>query len=369
MISEVIEQRIETFPGPLELRGGGILPGYQLACEWYGEPNRDRSNVILLQHGATASAHAAGYARAGDERSLGWWDRAIGPGCLLDTRRFAVLSVNALGSCYGSTGPTSVDPGTGRPYGSAFPVVTPEDVVRSQVPLLERFEIPRFAAVVGGSMGGILAMHWAVLHPDRVERVVSFGAGSKTTAMTIGFNEALRHAIYADPNWNGGDYEIGHGPVQGLQTARMIAVMTWMSADAFAARFGRRLQDREAPTYSLDADFQIESFLRYYGTSSTENLDANTYIRMMRLLDYHDLSDGAGREALIRRLRGNPCRFLLVGFSTDMRCPPAEVKRFAEAIAEAGGSVDFLEEETSLGHSSFVMEPERYVDRVHRFLH
>jgi len=366
MIAERITTRSERFSGPFELKSGAVLPEYELAFEWYGRPNADRSNCILLEHGATAGAHAAGLNESSG--ATGWWDKAIGPGCLLDTHKYAVLSVNALGSCFGSTGPLSRNPETGSPYAGDFPIVTAEDVVRSQLPLLERLGIQRLHATIGGSMGGMCATTWAMLFPERVGKVVSFGAGYKTTAMTIGFNEALRHAIYTDPKWKGGYYPPEDPPLDGLKAARMIAVMTWMSADAFAARFGRRLQDRQSPTWSLDADFQIESFLRYYGGSSTESIDANTYVRMMRLLDYYDLSEGAGRKHLIERLRGLLAKFLLISFSTDMRCPPDEVARFATALEEAGVEVEYQEHITPLGHSAFVMEPDVHIKTVHRFL-
>jgi len=368
MIAATTETKVERFDGPFHFKSGAVLPEYELAYEWYGELNADRSNCILLQHGATSGAHAAGLKNPDDPKSAGWWDKGIGPGCLLDTNRYAILSVNAIGSCFGSTGPTSIEPRTGSPYSGSFPVVTAEDVVRSQVPLLDRLGISKLYATIGGSMGGMCATTWAVLYPERVENVISFGAGYKTPAITIGFNEALRHAIYADPKWRDGHYPLGDPPVAGLRAARMLAVMTWMSADAFAARFGRRLQDREAPTWSLDADFQIESFLRYYGSSSTTDIDANTYARMMRLLDYYDLSEGRGRGALVERLRGLSTRFLLVAFSTDMRCPPDEVARFASVLWDAGIWLDYVNHETPLGHSSFVMEPDALKEYVHRFL-
>jgi homoserine O-acetyltransferase len=351
-VGEVELQTME-FPS-LTLDSGESLGPITIAYEAYGVLNEAKSNAILILHALSGDAHAAGL-YPGDARP-GWWETMIGPGKGFDTDRYFVICSNVIGGCKGSTGPSSVNPSTGKSYGLDFPLVTVGDMVRAQKLLIEHLGIEKLLCVSGGSMGGMQALQWAVAYPEAVASCVAIAATQKHSPMQIAFNEVGRQAIMADPNWNKGDYYQGEAPDSGLAVARMIGHITYLSDESMHQKFGRRFEDTSSLTYDLARDFEVASYLKYQGEMFTRRFDANTYLYVTKALDYFDLTGGRG--VLTETFRDLPeeMRFLVIAFSSDWLYPPYQSKEIVRALK--GNCVDcsYIEMKLSFGHDAFLLE-------------
>jgi homoserine O-acetyltransferase/O-succinyltransferase len=357
-IGEVTPQAMH-FAQPLALRSGASIADYTLAYETYGTLNAARSNAVLVCHALNASHHVAG-TYAGQAKSEGWWDNLIGPGKPLDTERFFVIGVNNLGSCFGSTGPMHANPATGRAWGADFPVVTVEDWVDAQARLLDALGIERLAAVIGGSLGGMQALDWALRFPGRVGHCFAIATAPNLSAQNIAFNEVARRAIVTDPEFHGGHYyEHGTLPRRGLRVARMIGHITYLSDDAMEAKFGRLLRG-DAPAYSTqEIEFEIEGYLRHQGDKFSEYFDANTYLLITRALDYFDPARAHGGD-LTRAFAAARCKFQVVSFTTDWRFAPARSREIVKALLDNRLDVSYAEIEAPHGHDAFLLDDVRY---------
>ena len=341
-----------TLPGSLPLDGGGELTRVELAFETYGELNADRSNAILLCHALTGDQYVASpHPITGKP---GWWERMVGPGKPIDTDRFHVICANVIGSCMGSTGPAS-EASDGHPYAMRFPVITIRDMVRAHIGLLDMLDIETLHAVVGGSMGGMQALSLAANWPDRARRVLVIASTSRHSAQNIAFHELGRQAIMADPRWQDGSYYGGDGPDNGLAVARMAAHITYLSEEALTGKFGRNLQDREAKSFGFDADFQVESYLRYQGSGFTRRFDANSYLYITRAMDYFDLAEEHGGK-LADAFAETDARFCLVSFDSAWLYPTSESRHVVHALNAAGAAVSFVELSAPHGHDSFLLD-------------
>ena len=347
-----------SFDSPLKLRGGATLPSYGIAYETYGELNAARSNAVLVCHALNASHHVAGFYEA-DRDNVGWWDNLVGPGKPLDTRRFFVVGNNYLGSCFGSTGPASIHRQTGKPWGADFPVVTVEDWVEAQARLADRLGIERFAAVIGGSLGAMQALQWTLSYPERVRHALVIAAAPKLSAQNIAFNEVARQAIMTDPYFHGGHYyEKGVVPARGLRIARMIGHITYLSNDAMMEKFGRLLR-RSSLGFDFDADFEIESYLRYQGEKFSTYFDANTYLRITKALDYFDPAADFGGDLTAALARARAA-FLVVSFKSDWRFAPGRSREIVRALLDNRRIASYLEIDAPGGHDAFLLEDARY---------
>ena len=347
-----LDRRVRL-PDPLALDSGATLAAVEVGYETYGVLDPDGSNAVLICHALTGNQHVAG----ADPRTgrPGWWARLVGPGLPIDPARHFIVCANVLGGCSGSSGPASIDPATGSPYGMAFPVITIRDMVRAQAALLDFLGVGPLLAVVGGSMGGMQALDWAVAYPARVRAVVAIAAAARHTAQNIAFHEVGRQAIMADPNWRGGTYHDGTPPAAGLAVARMAAHITYLSEEGLTAKFGRRLQERDAVSFGFDADFQVESYLRHQGLSFVERFDANSYLYITRAMDYFDLAaphDGR----LAAAFAGTTTRFALISFTSDWLYPTAESRRIVRALNAANARVSFVELDSPHGHDAFLLD-------------
>lgn len=358
----IVTPDIARFDEPLQLACGRQLPGFELVFETYGKLNADRSNAVLVCHALSGHHHAAGYHSA-DERKPGWWDECIGPGKPIDTERFFVVSVNNLGGCHGSTGPRSINPETGRPWGRDFPTMRTRDWVQSQARLADYLGIECWAAVVGGSLGGMQAMRWSLEFPDRIRHCVVIAAALKLSAQNLAFNEVARQAIVSDPDFRDGDYLLHETlPARGLSLARMIGHITYLSDDAMASKFGRDLRSGSLGRGSeVNAEFQVQSYLRYQGNQFSGNFDANTYILMTRALDYFDLALEYDNDP-VAAFRQAQCSFMVISFSTDWRFSPARSREIVDALIAADRPVSYVEIEADEGHDAFLMPIPRYLD-------
>jgi homoserine O-acetyltransferase/O-succinyltransferase len=346
------------FDEPLRLRSGAELPSYEIAYETYGQLNAAKSNAVLVCHALNASHHVAGYYKD-DPQNIGWWDNLVGPGKPLDTNRFFVVGSNYIGSCFGSTGPASTNPATGKPWGADFPVVTVEDWVESQRRLADRLGIERFAAVIGGSLGAMQALQWSLSCPERVRHSIVIAAAPKLTPQNIAFNEVARQAIMTDPDFHGGHYyDKGVVPTRGLRIARMIGHITYISGEAMAEKFGRVLR-RGQPGFDFDIDFEVESYLRYQGDKFSTYFDANTYLRITKALDYFDPAADYGGD-LTKALARAKAAFLLVSFKSDWRFTPARSREMVRALLDNRRIVSYLELDAPGGHDAFLLEDPRY---------
>ncbi|AIT07349.1 homoserine acetyltransferase [Sphingomonas taxi] len=342
-----------TLPGPLRLDGGVLLSPVEIAYETYGSLAADGGNAILVCHALTGDQHVAStHPRTGKP---GWWTRMIGPGKPIDPARDFVICANVLGSCMGSSGPASVNPATGRPWGMAFPVITIRDMVRAQAMLLDHLGVGRLKAIVGGSMGGMQALSWTATFPERIDAAVIIASTARHTAQNIAFHEVGRQAIMADPNWQSGDYYGGEPPAAGLAVARMAAHITYLSEAGLTEKFGRRLQAREAKSFGFDADFQVESYLRHQGLSFVDRFDANSYLYITRAMDYFDLAEEHG-GLLANAFRASRARFCLVSFDTDWLYPTSESRSIVQALNAAGAPVSFVELSSPYGHDAFLLD-------------
>jgi homoserine O-acetyltransferase len=354
------------FDEPLVLKSGAVMPTYELRYETYGALNADRSNAVLVCHALNASHHVAGV-YADDPRNVGWWDNLIGPGKPVDTNRFFVVGVNNLGGCHGSTGPASVNPATGKPWGADFPVVTVEDWVECQARLASRLGIERFAAVMGGSLGGMQALQWTISHPDRVAHALVIAAAPKLSAQNIAFNEVARQAITTDPDFHGGNYYASNVvPRRGLRLARMLGHITYLSDDAMAEKFGRELRSGEFK-FGFDVEFEIESYLRYQGDKFSTYFDANTYLRITKALDYFDpaLAYGGNLTAALAVTRA---RYLVVSFTSDWRFSPARSREIVKALLDNRRDVTYAEIDAPHGHDAFLMDDPRYHNLIRAYM-
>lgn len=353
---------------PFALESGATLSPVTLAYEAYGRLNADRSNAILICHALSGGAHAAGYL-APDDAQPGWWDDCIGPGKAFDTDRYFVLCSNVLGSCYGSSGPSSVDPATGQPYGLHFPVVTIGDMVRAQVKLLDHLGIERLLAVAGGSMGGMQVLEWAAHHPQRVRAAIPIATTARHSPMLIAFGEVGRQAIYADPAWNQGDYyRNGRRPDAGLSVARMVGHITYLSEQSMHEKFGRRLQGRERYGYEFQTEFEIESYLKHNGDKFTRRFDANSYLYVTKALDYFDPAGQQGGSLAAAFENATDTAFLVISFTSDWLYPSYHSKELVRALTAAGCDVTYLDIESSWGHDAFLVEVETMTRLLGSFL-
>jgi homoserine O-acetyltransferase len=339
--------------GPVKLDSGAEFAPVDFAYETYGTLNADKSNAILICHALTGDQYVAStHPITGKD---GWWTRMVGPGKPIDPARHCIISINVMGSCMGSSGPASIDPSTGGAYGMEFPVITIPDMVRAQAILLDHLGIGTLAAVVGGSMGGMQALSWAVLYPDRVRSAVVIASTARHSAQNIAFHEVGRQAIMADPRWNNGAYYGREAPASGLAVARMAAHITYLSEAGLTEKFGRRLQNRDAKSFGFDADFQVESYLRYQGLSFVDRFDANSYLYITRAMDYFDLADPHD-GVLARAFAATKARFCLISFDSDWLYPTSESRRIVHALNAAGAAVSFLELSSPFGHDSFLLD-------------
>ena len=339
---------------PLQLESGAVLSPLQIAYQTYGTLNPEKTNAILICHALTGDQHVANDHPVTGK--AGWWTSLVGAGKPIDTDRFFVICSNVIGGCMGSTGPASRNPGSDAPYGTEFPVLTISDMVRAQARLVDHLGIETLLAVVGGSMGGMQVLAWASLFPDRVFAAMPIASSAKHSAQNIAFHEVGRQAVMADPDWRRGRYVLeGTRPVKGLSVARMAAHITYLSEQALQRKFGRNFQDRDAPTFSFDADFQVESYLRHQGITFVERFDANSYLYLTRAMDYFDLAADNG-GSLAAAFRNTRTRFCLVSFTSDWLFPTSDSRQIVHALNAAAASVSFVEIESDKGHDAFLLE-------------
>jgi homoserine O-acetyltransferase len=338
---------------PLSLDSGETLESYEICYETYGTLNSARTNAVLICHALSGDHHAAGYNQI-DDRKPGWWDNCIGPNKPLDTNKFFVVCPNNLGGCGGSTGPLSKNPSSGKCYGPDFPIVTVRDWVESQAKLADELRIESWAAVMGGSLGGMQAIQWSVAYPNRVRNAIVIAAASKLSTQNIAFNEISRQAILADPHFNNGHYnEKNTAPTDGLKLARMIGHMTYLSDDGLRAKFGRERTDKNA-SFSFGAEFEVESYLQYQGDAFVNRFDANTYLLMTRALDYFDPAQNHDDD-LRKTMASASARFLVVSFSSDWRFSPARSREIVRSLLYSNKDVSYCEIESEFGHDSFLL--------------
>lgn len=356
----LVTPQVAYFNEPLQLACGRTLDEYSLTYETYGQLNASASNAVLICHALSGTHHAAGYHHP-DDRKPGWWDTCIGPGKPIDTNKFFVVSPNNLGGCHGSTGPNTLNPKTGRVYGADFPVVTVEDWVHSQARLADQLGIEQWAAVVGGSLGGMQALQWAISYPERIRNCISIAAAPRLSAQNIAFNEVARQAILTDPDFHAGNFSAeGKIPKRGLMLARMVGHITYLSDDSMGEKFGRELKTDRLNYDFHNVEFQVESYLRYQGEQFSNSFDANTYLLMTKALDYFDpaAQHGGDLSATFAHAQAN---FYLISFTTDWRFSPARSKEIVDALMDAKKNVSYLDIDAPQGHDAFLMPIARYL--------
>lgn len=355
------------FDRPLKLQSGKTLDEYTLVVETYGRLNAQRSNAVLICHALSGDHHAAGYTPEG---KAGWWENAIGPGKPIDTNFYYVVALNNLGGCAGSTGPTSINPRTGKPYGQDFPIVTVKDWVNSQYRLMEKLGIPKWAAVIGGSLGGMQALQWSIDYPESMRHTLIIAGAPKLTAQNIAFNVIARAAILSDPDFHGGRYyEHNTVPARGLRLARMLGHITYQSDDAMGDKFGRELKKTgNRFSYSYDeVEFQVESYLHYQGQSFVDRFDANTYLLMTKALDYFDPAAEYG-DSLAKAFAKTKSEFLVVSFTSDWRFPPQRSREIVKALLDADRDVSYAEIDVKQGHDAFLLKNPQYLRVLSSYL-
>jgi homoserine O-acetyltransferase len=366
----IVEKAFFTFAEPpqqMTLESGANLGPITLAYETYGQLDKDKGNVVLIPHALSGDSHVAGYYREDDPKP-GWWDIMVGPGKGIDTDKYFVVCSNVIGSCMGSTGPASINPGTGKPYGLNFPVITIGDMVRAQKALMDHLGLPKILAVVGGSIGGMQVLEWAVRYPDMVHAAVPLATTTRHSALAIAFNEVARQAIMADPNWNNGDYYGETKPDLGLAVARMIGHITYLSDEAMRHKFGRRLQDKRDFSFNFDADFQVESYLRYQGKKFVERFDANSFLYITKAADYFDLAREHDSGSMVKAFSKAKAGFLVVSFTSDWLYPTYQSKAMVKAMKKNGLDVSFCEIEADWGHDAFLLPNDRLTTLLRGFL-
>ncbi|AIL64129.1 MULTISPECIES: homoserine O-succinyltransferase MetX [Pseudomonas] len=356
----LVTPQLAQFSEPLALACGRSLATYELIYETYGTLNSAASNAVLICHALSGHHHAAGY-HSPDDRKPGWWDSCIGPGKPIDTNRFFVVSLNNLGGCNGSTGPSSINPLTGKPYGADFPVLTVQDWVHSQARLADRLGIQQWAAVVGGSLGGMQALQWTITYPDRVRHCLDIASAPKLSAQNIAFNEVARQAILTDPEFHGGSFQDqGVIPKRGLMLARMVGHITYLSDDSMGEKFGRELKSDKLNYDFHSVEFQVESYLRYQGEEFSGRFDANTYLLMTKALDYFDPAAAHGGD-LAATLANVTADYCVMSFTTDWRFSPARSREIVDALIAARKNVCYLDIDSPYGHDAFLIPTPRYI--------
>ena len=364
----IVETKYFTFAHPpdgLNLESGKTIGPITVAYETYGRLAPKKDNVILIVHALSGEAHVAGK-NSPDDKKLGWWDEMVGPGRAFDTTKYFVVCSNCLGGCKGTTGPSSVNPATERPYGMSFPVITIEDMVRVQAALVDHLGIERLLTVVGGSMGGMQALQWAVSFPNRVRSVIPIASTPRLTAQGIAFNAVGRNAIVSDPNWNGGDYYGKDVPAKGLSIARMVGHITYLSDESMHAKFGRELRNADDYKYELEAEFEVESYLNHQGESFVRRFDANSYLYITKAMDYFDLAGKYG--SLTNAFKDVLARFLVIAYSTDWLYPTYQSKEIVQALMNLNKEVTFCEIQSRHGHDAFLLEWEALTRIIRSYL-
>lgn len=363
----IVKPQNFQLPEPLALDCGRTLKGVNIRYETVGTLAPDRSNAILITHALSGDAHVCGRHTPEDPKP-GWWDELVGPGKAIDTNRYFVICSNVLGSCAGSTGPRSVNPDTGNPYNLDFPVITIRDMVRAQRYLIDYFGIEKLLSVVGGSMGGMQAMEWAINYPDRLDSAVPIATTSQLSPQSIAFDWVGREAIKYDPNWNNGNYSADHVPDRGLAAARMLAHITYLSDESMSLKFGRDLQDADSYSFDFHRDFAVESYLEHQGRRFVERFDANSYFYITRAMDYFDLAARAGGD-LAKAFSTATAAFLVVSFSSDWLFPTVESRKIVNALLKNRLNVSFCEIKSAYGHDAFLLEADVLGPMLRDFLH
>ncbi len=366
----IVEKKFHTFAAPpneMVLDNGKRLGPVTIAYETIGKLNRDRNNAILVLHALSGDSHMAG-CYAEDDAKPGWWDIMVGPGKGIDTDKYFVICSNVLGSCMGTTGPSSINPFTGEPFGLDFPMVTIGDMVKAQKILIDHLGIPKLLAVIGGSLGGMQVLEWTVRYPNMVFSAIPLATTTRHSALAIAFNEVARQSIMADPNWNNGNYYRGQRPNLGLAVARMIGHITYLSDDAMHRKFGRRLQDKTDFSFNFDADFQIESYLRYQGKKFVDRFDTNSFLYITKAGDYFDLKNQHGNGSTTKAFSKTKAKFLVVSFTSDWLYPTYQSKEMVKAMKKTGVDVSFCEIEADWGHDAFLLPNERLTSLLKGFL-
>lgn len=374
----IVRPQCLHFDEALTLRSGKVIASYDLMVETYGELNPEKTNAVLICHALSGDHHAAGYHDPEDEdEKPGWWDTCIGPGKAIDTNRFYVVCLNNLGGCAGSTGPKSINPASGKPFGPDFPIVTVRDWVNSQARLADRLGIQQWAAVIGGSLGGMQVLRWAISYPDRLRHAVVIAAAPKLSAQNIAFNEVARQSITSDPDFHQGRYyEHGTYPKRGLTLARMIGHITYLSEHALRGKFGKDSLKGEnfgrdlrtgKLNFEFGVDFQVESYLQYKGETFSSNFDANTYLLITKTLDYFDPAVDYDGD-LSKAFEEGSCKFLVISFSSDWRFPPERSREIVNTLLKAKRQVSYLEVESDGGHDAFLLSDPRYIKGLSAYL-
>lgn len=361
----IVQTRFIEFDGDLRLESGRLLAApITLAYETYGQLNADRSNAILVTHAWTGNAHAAGR-HTSEDRKPGWWDDMIGPGKVLDTDRYCVICSNVIGSCGGSTGPTSINPRTGRPYNLNFPVVMVRDMVRAQKRLVDHLELPHLVTVIGGSMGAMQALEWGVLYPERVRSIIPIAGTGRTSPMAIALNALARQAIFNDPMWKKGNYRPEHPPADGLALGRAIGHISFLSNASMHLKFGRRFSPRDG-MFDFFGQFEVERYLEYNGRNFIDRFDTNAFLYLAKALDLYDVAwNFESRQQALDRLR---CPSLWFTFSSDWLYPPTEAEEVVDILRKLGKPVEYHRIESDYGHDSFLVEPEKFTHHITDFL-
>ncbi len=366
----IVEKKLFTFaepPDEMALESGARVGPLTLAYETCGTLNEDKSNVILILHALSGDSHVAGYYTPDDEKP-GWWDNMVGPGKGIDTDKYFIVCSNIIGSCMGSTGPCTINPKTVLPYGLDFPVVTIGDMVAAQKALVDHLGIKKLLAVVGGSIGGMQVLEWCIRYPEMVASAIPLASTTKHSALAIAFNEVARQAIMADPNWNDGEYYFGPKPDMGLAVARMIGHITYLSDESMRLKFGRRLQDKSDFSFNFDADFQVESYLRYQGKKFVERFDANSFLYITKAGDYYDLEKQHGDGSEVKAFSKMAAAFLVVSFTSDWLYPTYQSRAMVKAMKKNGLDVSFCEIEAEWGHDAFLLPNARLTAVIRGFL-
>lgn len=366
----LVEKKSYTFaepPNEMMLECGEKLGPITIAYETCGELNADKSNTVLICHALSGDSHVAGYYSESDSKP-GWWDIMVGPGKGIDTNKYFIVCSNILGSCMGSTGPSSYKPKTVEPYGRDFPVVTIGDMVEAQKALLDHMGIKNVLSVIGGSIGGMQVLEWSVRYPEMVVSAVPLATTTRHSALAIAFNEVARQAIMTDPNWKNGNYYFGPKPNVGLAVARMIGHITYLSDESMRLKFGRRLQDKNDFSCNFDADFQVESYLRYQGAKFVERFDANSFLYITKAADYFDLEKQHGSGSTVKAFSKTGARFLVVSFTSDWLYPTYQSKSMVKAMKKNGLDVSFCEIEAEWGHDAFLLPNQRLTALITNFL-
>ena len=352
-----------------QLDSGLTLSPVTIAYETLGTLNKSKDNAILICHAFSGDSHAAGfYENDPKQENLGWWNFMVGPGKAIDTDKYFVICCNILGSCMGSTGPSSISLETGKPYGLEFPMVTIGDMVTTQKQVLDHLGVKRLHSVIGGSVGGMQVLEWCVRYPEMIKSAIPIATTMRHSALAIAFNEVARQAIMVDPHWNKGDYYQNPGPDLGLAVARMIGHVTYLSDEAMRRKFGRKRQDKEDFAFNFEANFQVESYLRYQGSKFAQRFDANSVLYITKAADYFDLADDINTQESLQDLQGSHSKFLVISYTSDWLYPTYQAKELVQALKRTGQDVSFCEIEADCGHDAFLIQDNRLTDLLGGFL-